>query len=175
MELFGIGPLELVFVLLIALIVLGPEDMVKAGRTIGRFLRKIVTSPTWRTVQQTSRDLRYLPNKLMREAGLEDLKDQLPDAGQIRKELNFDEMKKEADRMDKEISSGLSDWTTPPLTINTPAEPPSKETQTTEAQPEETQNADNQPAEDQSAETQTIEPPTVETENEEESKTTEHN
>jgi sec-independent protein translocase protein TatB len=132
MEILGIGPLEIVFILLIALIILGPNDMIKAGRTIGRFLRKIVTSPTWRTVQQTSRDLRYLPNKLMREAGLEDLKDQLPDAGQIRKDLNFDDIKKGKDLMDKEISSGLSDWTTPPLTINTPEKPPSSDSQTIE-------------------------------------------
>ncbi len=132
MEILGIGPLELIFILLIALIVLGPNDMVKAGRTIGRFLRKIVTSPTWRTVQQTSRDLRYLPNKLMREAGLEDLQNQLPDAGQIRKELGFNELKKEKDQMEKEISSGLSDWTTPPLTINTPEEPPTAASQTIE-------------------------------------------
>jgi Sec-independent protein translocase protein TatA len=139
MEILGIGPLEIVFVLLIALIILGPNDMIKAGRTIGRFLRKLVTSPTWRTVQQTSRDLRYLPNKLMREAGLEDLKDQLPDAGQIRKDLNFDDMKddmkKEKDRMDKEISSGLSDWTTPPLTINTPEKPPAADSQIIEPPP----------------------------------------
>ena len=149
MEILGIGPLELVFILLIALIVLGPKDMVKAGRTIGQFLRKVVTSPTWRTVQQTSRDLRYLPNKLMREAGLEDLKDQLPDAGQIRKELNFDELKKEKDRMEKEISSGLSDWTTPPLTINTPEKPPTASTQTIEPTEAISQTIEPQPVENQ--------------------------
>ncbi len=149
MEILGIGPLELVFILLIALIVLGPKDMVKAGRTIGQFLRKVVTSPTWRTVQQTSRDLRYLPNKLMREAGLEDLKDQLPDAGQIRKELNFDELKKEKDRMEKEISSGLSDWTTPPLTINTPEKPPTASTQTIEPPEAISQTIEPQPVENQ--------------------------
>ena len=72
MEIFGIGPLELIFIFLIALIVLGPTDMVKAGRTIGRFLRKLVMSPTWRSFQQASKDIRYLPNKLMRDAGLEE-------------------------------------------------------------------------------------------------------
>jgi len=61
MDILGIGPLEFVFVLLIALIVLGPNDMVKAGRTLGRFLRKLVTSPGWQMVQQTSKDLRYYP------------------------------------------------------------------------------------------------------------------
>ena len=176
MEILGIGPLELVFILLIALIVLGPNDMVKAGRTIGRFLRKIVTSPTWRTVQQTSRDLRYLPNKLMREAGLEDLKDQLPDAGQIRKELNFDEMKKEKDLMEKEISSGLSDWTTPPLTIKTPEEPPAAVPQKA-ASPEEVPvsipREATAPEEPSSDATQTIEPPPAE--KQEEPETTEPN
>ena len=54
MEVFGIGPLELLFILLIALIILGPSDMVKAGLTLGRFLRKIITSPEWRTVQKAS-------------------------------------------------------------------------------------------------------------------------
>jgi uncharacterized protein YjiS (DUF1127 family) len=72
MEILGIGPLELFFILIIALIVLGPKDMVKAGRTIGRFLRSLVTSPTWRAVSRTSTELRNLPNKLIRDAGLEE-------------------------------------------------------------------------------------------------------
>lgn len=162
MEILGIGPLELVFILLIALIVLGPNDMVKAGRTIGRFLRKIVTSPTWRTVQQTSRDLRYLPNKLMREAGLEDLKEQLPDAGQIRKELNIEELKKEKERMDKDMSSGLTDWTTPPLTIDTPEKPPEVESRTIEPPPASPPPAEPPPSESGTDEPSPDEPPTIE-------------
>ena len=59
MEILGIGPLEVLLILVIALIVMGPNDMVKTGRTIGKFLRQIVKSPTWQAVQQTSRDLRY--------------------------------------------------------------------------------------------------------------------
>jgi hypothetical protein len=42
--------------------------MQKAGRTIGRWLRNIVTSDGWKAFQQTSRELRNLPNRLMREA-----------------------------------------------------------------------------------------------------------
>ncbi len=71
MEILGIGPLELLFFLLIALILFGPDDMVKTGRTIGRFLRRIVLSEEWRTFNAGLRQLRYLPNTLMREAGLE--------------------------------------------------------------------------------------------------------
>jgi len=105
MEILGIGPLELFFILLIALIVLGPGDMVKAGRTLGRFLRKIITSPDWRTVQKASRELRYLPNRLMREANLEDISKELSDINKIGGQINADVKKMEID---------LASWTTPP-------------------------------------------------------------
>jgi len=68
MEILGVGMSELVFIVIIMLIVLGPKDMQKAGKTIGKFLRDIVTSDGWKIFQQTSRELRTLPNKLMREA-----------------------------------------------------------------------------------------------------------
>ncbi|MFZ0533016.1 MAG: hypothetical protein WAM09_07520 [Anaerolineales bacterium] len=105
MEILGIGPLELFFILLIALIVLGPGDMVKAGRTLGRFLRKVVTSPEWRTVQKASRELKYLPNRLMREANLEDLSKDLSDINKIGGQINSDVKKMEID---------FTSWTTPP-------------------------------------------------------------
>ncbi len=72
MEILGIGMPELIFVIIIALIILGPKDMQKAGKTIGKFLRNVITSDGWKIFQQTSRDLRTLPNRLMREAN-EDL------------------------------------------------------------------------------------------------------
>jgi Sec-independent protein translocase protein TatA len=68
MEILGIGMPELIFVIIIALLVLGPKDMQKAGKTIGKFLRTIIMSDGWKLFQQTSRDLRTLPNRLMREA-----------------------------------------------------------------------------------------------------------
>jgi len=68
MEILGVGMSELAFIVIIMLIVLGPKDMQKAGKTIGKFLRNIVTSDGWKIFQQTSRELRTLPNKLMREA-----------------------------------------------------------------------------------------------------------
>jgi sec-independent protein translocase protein TatB len=80
MEILGIGFNELVFIIIIALIVLGPKDMQKAGRTIGRWMRSIVTSDGWKVLQQTSRELRTLPNRLMREAN--------EDLTQIHRDLN---------------------------------------------------------------------------------------
>jgi sec-independent protein translocase protein TatB len=115
MEILGIGPLELLLILLIALIVMGPGDMVKTGRTIGRFLRKIVTSSEWRTVQKASRELRYLPNRLMREAAIEDLSKDLADLNKIGGEISQEV---------KSVENDLSSWTTPPeLSSPTPDKP----------------------------------------------------
>lgn len=71
MEILGIGPSELLFIIIIALIVLGPKDMQKAGKTMGRWLNNLVRSDGWKAFQQTSKEIRNLPTKLMREANLE--------------------------------------------------------------------------------------------------------
>lgn len=119
MEILGIGPLELILILIIALIVLGPNDMVKAGRTLGRLMRSIVTSPTWQMIQQTSREFRYLPNRLMREAGMEELKESLPKSKELSKQMGLDDLNKDRKTWEKD----LSDWTTTPSpTIGTPSE-----------------------------------------------------
>jgi sec-independent protein translocase protein TatB len=71
MEILGIGWQELIFIVMIALIVLGPKDMEKAGRTIGRWLNQLVQSDGWKVFQKTSTELRNLPRNLMREANME--------------------------------------------------------------------------------------------------------
>ena len=42
----GIGPMELVIVLVIALVVLGPKRLPEAGRSLGRGLRNFKSSLT---------------------------------------------------------------------------------------------------------------------------------
>ena len=71
MEIFGVGTSEFIFIILIAIIVLGPKDMQKAGRTIGRFLNQLIKSDSWKIFQQTSDEIRNLPRNLMREANME--------------------------------------------------------------------------------------------------------
>ena len=76
MEIFGIGILELILILLVAIIVLGPDGMVKAAHDVGRWLRKLIKSPIWAQLMDTQRELREMPTRLVREAGLEeDLKE----------------------------------------------------------------------------------------------------
>ena len=84
MDIFGIGPTELAFIVLIALILLGPKEMEKTGRTIGRFLRNMTTSEGWRAFRDTSREIRNLPTRLMREANFEELQ---KDIGKIGKDI----------------------------------------------------------------------------------------
>jgi sec-independent protein translocase protein TatB len=75
MEIFGIGPQELFFIVLIAIIVLGPKDMQKAGKTVGRWLNGFMRSDGWKAFQRASREIRNLPTNLMREANLDELKE----------------------------------------------------------------------------------------------------
>ncbi|HEX2996786.1 MAG TPA: hypothetical protein VHP14_18330 [Anaerolineales bacterium] len=81
MEIFGVGPAELFFVFLLAIIILGPKDMQKAGRTIGRFLNQLVRSDSWKVFQKTSAEIRNLPRNLMREANLEEVDNTIQDTG----------------------------------------------------------------------------------------------
>lgn len=74
MDIFGIGPMEIFFVILIALIIMGPKDIQKTGRTLGKWLNSVVRSDSWKVIKQTSNRIKYLPNELMREAGVDELK-----------------------------------------------------------------------------------------------------
>jgi sec-independent protein translocase protein TatB len=71
MEILGIGINELIFIIIIALIVLGPKDMQKAGKSIGRWLRDLTQSEGWKVFQRTSNEIRSLPRNLIRDANTE--------------------------------------------------------------------------------------------------------
>jgi sec-independent protein translocase protein TatB len=120
MEILGIGWQELIFIVMIAIIVLGPKDMQKAGRTIGRWLNQLIQSDSWKVFQKTSSELRNLPRNLMREANME--------MREAEKEL-----RRSLDpRLDPSMSSA---GRYPPTTSTTPL-PPSKDPEnTTQSEP----------------------------------------
>jgi Sec-independent protein translocase protein TatA len=91
MELFGIGIFEILLIVLIALIFLGPQDTVRAGRNLGRAVRRFFSSEEWRTLLQTSREIRTIPDKLLEETGL-DPEDILPSEAEIREEAGLDDL-----------------------------------------------------------------------------------
>lgn len=71
MQLFGIGPLEFLFILVLMLLVLGPKGMVKAAREAGRSIRKLTHSTLWKEIVGTSHEVRNLPGRIIKEAGIE--------------------------------------------------------------------------------------------------------
>jgi len=72
MQFLGVGPLEFVFILILAVIVLGPKGMVDAARRLGKFIRKVKQSTFWSDVMQTSQEIRDFPRKIMDEVGAEE-------------------------------------------------------------------------------------------------------
>jgi len=133
MDIFGVGPLEFLLVLIITLVVLGPNDMAKAGRSIGKFMRKVITSPEWRTLLQASREMRNIPNRMMREAGIEEIKKDLPTPDQLIQEAGLKDAVKDVNKELQEIKEA-SAWSTP--IIETPEEPVEKPGSEPATQPE---------------------------------------
>lgn len=72
MELFNIGPLELLIFLIIAFLVLGPKGMILTAYRVGKWIRGLVRSPMWREILQYAQEIRELPKKIMDETGLEE-------------------------------------------------------------------------------------------------------
>jgi sec-independent protein translocase protein TatB len=83
MEFLGIGPLELMFIVLLILLVFGPKDIARMARSIGQFLNRLYRSENYKIIQKTSDELRNLPNRLAREAQLEELQQEMKDVGNI--------------------------------------------------------------------------------------------
>ena len=89
MQLFNIGPLELILILIVMFILLGPTGMVNSARTIGKWIRSVVRSPMWGEIMGYSREIRDLPTKLVRETGLdEDIKEIKKAASATTEDLN---------------------------------------------------------------------------------------
>jgi Sec-independent protein translocase protein TatA len=112
MEILGIGPLEVIMVLLIAFIVIGPGDAVKTSRTIGRFLRNVVTSQWWLDLRKMARELQKLPYTLMREANLEEAVQELIETESISGSLNR--------QPSTTIQTNYASWITPNPSIEIP-------------------------------------------------------
>ena len=67
MEIFGIGPLELLLIVLIALIVLGPKEMMNTAQKSATWLRKLRNSEIW----SSTKEVMEIPNRVMQESGLD--------------------------------------------------------------------------------------------------------
>jgi Sec-independent protein translocase protein TatA len=115
MNILGVGPLEILFIFLIAIIVLGPKDIVKASQTMGRWLRTIIRSDTWRIIRQTAREIRTIPTKMMNESGISDISKSIPSEAEIKQAMGYDELQKESTKISADLSNLTNNPTITPL------------------------------------------------------------
>jgi Sec-independent protein translocase protein TatA len=115
MDLLGIGPLELLLVLIMILLIFGPEDLATSGKKIGKFLNKTMKSDTWKAIRSIGKDIRTLPNKLAREAEIESYLAENPEKTIAPPALTTKKTT-ESPPSPKEVpfETGLKAWTTPP-------------------------------------------------------------
>ena len=69
MDILGVGFPELILIFIIILIVMGPKDMQKAARTLGRWLRRARTSAAWHSLAQLRAEIRHYFQELEYEMG----------------------------------------------------------------------------------------------------------
>ncbi len=74
MNVLGVGPLEILVVLTIALLVFGPQDLVALARRMGAWLRKLRRTETWQALTRTSYELQRWQQHLWEETGLADIR-----------------------------------------------------------------------------------------------------
>jgi len=77
---FGIGSAELLMIAIIALIVVGPKDLPKLLKTIGKYVSKI---------KNMARDFQTHIDEAARETGVDDLKSEFADAGDFDLDEDF--------------------------------------------------------------------------------------
>lgn len=68
MKVFGVGTLELVMILVIGILVVGPVDMVRFARKAGAALGQLRRSELWQTIMGSRRAMNRVGHELMGEA-----------------------------------------------------------------------------------------------------------
>lgn len=122
MQFLGISPTELIFIVIILFIVLGPQDLVKVGSTLGRSIRKLRESGAWKTMTDATRQLRELPQTLARQAGVDELE-------LLGREIGA-ELKEQREKIE-ELDRQFVAWTrTPDKPADTPKARPPLESET---------------------------------------------
>ncbi len=72
MKIFNFGIPEFLVLLVLMIVVLGPERMIDGARSLGRSIYKLTHSEVWSSIWQTSREIRNMPKAIVEETGLEE-------------------------------------------------------------------------------------------------------
>ncbi|MCK9245589.1 MAG: twin-arginine translocase TatA/TatE family subunit [Anaerolineaceae bacterium] len=109
MEFLNLGWMEIALILILAFIVLGPGKLVKTGRDLGSWIRKLSRDQLFREVVQTTDEIRRYPRKIFDESLLD-----LPPHVQQQKDQTIDPQKpsiipmeeSESEKPDPPVSTG---------------------------------------------------------------------
>lgn len=104
----GIGPLELLFLLILVLVIFRPEDLIATGRKVGKFLNRVKKSDLWNSVQAARKKANEVGQSLVEESGIQDVRQEMnvmPDLDQFRRELDQFGFKPNHHQLSKESPS----------------------------------------------------------------------
>lgn len=121
MQFLGISPVELIFIVIILFLVLGPADLVKLGSMLGRTIRNVRQSSAWQSFIDATRQLRELPENLARQAGVDELQKMGSEIG-----TELKEQRAKIQELDKQFTA----WTRQPEPLSQkkkPQEPEGKQ------------------------------------------------
>lgn len=98
---FGIGFAELAIIGILVIVLIGPERTQEAAQKAGRALGKLLRSQWWSDFQSIQKNIRDLPNTLVRMAEIEELQEDL------KQSLNSIQtnIQSEAQELSEELSS----------------------------------------------------------------------
>jgi len=72
MEVFNIGPLELLVILVLVILMFGPQDIVNFAHKAGHWIYNLKKSEFWQDLMGTTKQIQEFPQKIMKEAELEE-------------------------------------------------------------------------------------------------------
>lgn len=91
MSFLGIGPIELVFLVILLVLIFGPEDLVSAGKKLGRFLNQVKRSDFWSALSDLRKRAKTAGEEIIKETGIDEVQEDLelmPDLNDFRRELD---------------------------------------------------------------------------------------
>jgi Sec-independent protein translocase protein TatA len=111
-QLFGIGPFELTLIVIIALLIFGPKELLSIAKRLGQLRRQLTQSESLRKIQQ-------LPDLIMQETKINEVTETLKQVtGDVQKATTLDLP------ADAKQAWGANTAPTPSIAPPPPPEPP---------------------------------------------------
>ena len=70
MDILGIGIPELLLIFVIALIVLGPKNLLSTTRQVSSGIRKLLQSDMWQSMMNSTREIKEVQNQIIKDTGI---------------------------------------------------------------------------------------------------------